>query len=58
MTDATRKRAERARRKAAGYKRVECWLDESLLASLDWYCKHTGKTRDSVIFSAIQEYVA
>lgn len=26
MTDTLRKRAERQRRKEAGYKRVECWL--------------------------------
>lgn len=68
MTDATRKRtvnraaetrrksAERQRRREAGERRVEVWLPEDVIWTLDDYECRTGFSRQNQIISLVREY--
>lgn len=56
MTDTIRKRAERQRRREAGYKRVECWLSAGVIDRLDSHCAETGQDRSEAIALLISDY--
>lgn len=53
MTSTIRKRAERLRRKEAGYKRVEFWLRDDVIEGMDKYCAHNAEDRESFLSSAV-----
>lgn len=56
--DALHKRAERQRRREAGYRPVEVWLHTDKLSALDRYCKIVGISRGDIIAHALKEYIA
>lgn len=53
---ASRKRRERYKRKANGEKRVEVWLSEGLVQSLDFWCRAIPCSRADMIEDALNEW--
>lgn len=51
-----RKRAERQRRREAGYKRVECWLSPAAMEAVEIVQGLSERQKADIIESAVLEY--
>lgn len=56
MTDTLRKRAERQRRREAGYKRVECWLSPAAMEAVEMIQKLTERQKADIIEAAVLDF--